>query len=279
MKCFYHSGDLDGHCSGAIVKDAFPRCELFPINYGDDFPWEEINDPEEVVYMVDYSLQPFERMQELDSKCSLVWIDHHKTVIEDYNKYGLDSAQVILVEGIGACFTMWQYVNMCSEVPEAVKLLAEYDVWNHSDPRTLPFQYGMKMENTWPDNQEFWTKLFYSPESVVSIINQGNFIMKYVATDNEKYAKSCYFKTELDGLRAVAVNKLLANSHLFDAVWNPDEFDIMLLFGYRVGRWTVQLYTTREDLDVSEVAKKRGGGGHKQAAGFQCDVLPFELNK
>ena len=38
MKCFYHSADLDGQCSGAIVKLARPDCELVGIDYGDPFP-------------------------------------------------------------------------------------------------------------------------------------------------------------------------------------------------------------------------------------------------
>ena len=59
MKCFFHSVDLDGHCSGAIVKKAYPECEMIGINYGDSFPWGVIG-PGEKVVMVDFSLQPFE---------------------------------------------------------------------------------------------------------------------------------------------------------------------------------------------------------------------------
>ena len=54
MKCFYHSSDLDGHCSGAIVKARFPECEMIGINYGQPFPWGDIEEGE-IVYMVDSS--------------------------------------------------------------------------------------------------------------------------------------------------------------------------------------------------------------------------------
>ena len=30
-------------------------------------------------------------------------------------------------------------------------------------------------------------------------------------------------------------------------------------------------------VDVSQIAKARGGGGHKKAAGCQCKDLPFVL--
>lgn len=37
MYCFYHSKDLDGKCSGAIVKYKFPDCNMIGIDYGDKF--------------------------------------------------------------------------------------------------------------------------------------------------------------------------------------------------------------------------------------------------
>lgn len=65
MKCFYHSADLDGHCSGAIVKQMHKSCEIIGIDYGDKFPYEVIEDGE-IIFMVDFSLQPFDRMIKLD---------------------------------------------------------------------------------------------------------------------------------------------------------------------------------------------------------------------
>jgi hypothetical protein len=43
------------------------------------------------------------------------------------------------------------------------------------------------------------------------------------------------------------------------------------------GKWTVSLYGVphRPDLDLSPIAVKHGGGGHRQACGFTTDQLPF----
>ena len=40
--------------------------------------------------------------------------------------------------------------------------------------------------------------------------------------------------------------------------------------------WTVSMYTGHQDVDVSEVCKKYGGGGHRGAAGFTCEEIPFK---
>jgi nanoRNase/pAp phosphatase (c-di-AMP/oligoRNAs hydrolase) len=70
----------------------------------------------------------------------------------------------------------------------------------------------------------------------------------------------------------------MTNSQTFDSVWDPEKYDAMLTFGWRRGQWTVSLYSVKQDVDVSEVAVKHGGGGHKGAAGFQCTELPFRLD-
>src|SRR5574343_711335 len=83
--CFYHSADLDGHCSGAIVKHFVPEAIMHPINYGDEFPWDKI-EPDDTVYMVDFCLQPFEEMESLIVALGkrFIWIDHHATAIRQF---------------------------------------------------------------------------------------------------------------------------------------------------------------------------------------------------
>ena len=87
IKCFYHSADLDGHCSGAIVKFRFPEAVMHPINYGDTFPWDLFTEmPRQDVYIVDFALQPFMEMHQLAAICNLHWIDHHKSAISEAEK-------------------------------------------------------------------------------------------------------------------------------------------------------------------------------------------------
>lgn len=281
MKCFYHSADLDGHCSGALIKLKHPECEMIGINYGDKFPWNSIKFGEKI-FMVDFSLQPFEDMVTLNKTCNLVWIDHHKSAIEEAHKVGFLAYEQVLENGIGACALVWNYLHPDEEIPYPIQILAEYDVWNHSDSNTLPFQFGIRMYHTVPNEQgmDFWIGLLgeeENPEIAEQILVQGKTILNYVAQDNQKYISACAFDTEIDGLRCIAVNKMLTNSQVFDSVWDPDKYDAMLTFGWRKGQWTVSLYTDKSNIDVSVIAKNRGGGGHKGAAGFQAKELPFKI--
>lgn len=288
MICFYHSVDFDGLCSGALIKLMYPNCEMVGINYGDEFPWDSVGGHYDGIFMVDFCLQPFEKMVKLQrmSGYKVIWIDHHKSAIEEHEKWNRDKDPIkfggIQKIGIGACQLVWNYLKKefkidRKEPPTFIKLLAEYDVWNHSDAQTLPFQYGMSLqENTLPENSNFWSSLF-DVELVHRICEDGSLILKYEKLNNEKYIEACCFETEFEGLKCVCVNKMLTNSKVFDSVWDNGKYDMMLVFGWRKGSWTVSLYTDKEGVDVSEIAKKHGGGGHAGASGFSCDRLPFRL--
>lgn len=287
MKCFYHSADLDGKCSAAIVHLAHPHAELCPINYGQPFPWERIA-PGETVYMVDFSLQPFSDMQRLQEHAMLVWIDHHKSAIEDAAAAGWREADTqegsvtvygIRRSGIGACALTWEYLYPSTVLPFAVRMLAEYDVWNHAHPTCLPFQYGMRLRDNGPMAQLWYTLLWLrDADKVDRISHAGSVVRKYQSRQDEICARTCAFETTLDGLRVIAINRGPTNSQLFDSVYDPARHHAMLAFYVtRDGRWSVSLYSDRDDVDCSAVAKARGGGGHKGAAGFQCDDLPFQV--
>jgi nanoRNase/pAp phosphatase (c-di-AMP/oligoRNAs hydrolase) len=65
----------------------------------------------------------------------------------------------------------------------------------------------------------------------------------------------------------------ILSSQIFDTV--KEDYDIMIPFCFDGKQWTVSMYTKNKEIDVSIIAKKYGGGGHKNAAGFQCKELPF----
>jgi len=283
MKCFYHSADLDGHCSGAIIKHAYPDCEMFGINYGDKFPWNRIV-KDEKVFMVDFTLQPFEDMEKLNNICKLHWIDHHKTALDEAHKRGFlaSGGQLLAIDKAG-CELTWEYVHSkYALTPDVIYLLGRYDVWDHSSPYVLPFQYGMRnIKNTLPDNQALWHDLFdNNPTLYNKIMKNGKLLIEYEETQNEKFCNRYAFETELNGLKAICANKGLANSKLFNSVYDPEKHDLMITFvrlRLPANKWTVSLYSTKENIDCGKIAKSFGGGGHKGAAGFQCEELPFKI--
>lgn len=290
MICIYHNKDLDGYCSGAIVKRKYPDAKMIGYDYGQSFPWEEIptNTP---VIMIDVSL-PIEEMRKLSyhSDGRFTWIDHHISAIKDYvDVQGGNNpfkCNAVLENGIAACEGGWKYLFPDVRMPMAVKLLGEYDTWRNQDKDRwdkyiMPFQYGMRMKcqsaETFP--QELLNQEENSENSfgvVSELIEIGKAILEYQKTQNERACKSS-FEIEFEGLKAICLNNGGANSQVFDSVYDPQKHDVMLPFFFTGKHWKFSLYTTKDEIDCSVIAKSKGGGGHKKAAGFELSDLPSEF--
>ena len=170
MYCIYHSVDLDGWCSAAIVKKWYEetqkeiRCdkcgqlqdknhagstqccgstasyeplELIGYNYGNPIP--TLREKEKII-MVDISF-PMEEMYKLSSSSgwNLIWIDHHKSAIKDYKEFIDDGETPFLAilpknnELKAACELTWEYLFPELPIPCRVELLGLYDSFRHKN--------------------------------------------------------------------------------------------------------------------------------------------------
>jgi oligoribonuclease NrnB/cAMP/cGMP phosphodiesterase (DHH superfamily) len=277
---------------------------MYPINYGDEFPWNEIKEEDEI-YMVDFCLQPFDKMSDLiyykNYNVKLHWIDHHSSAIEEYNKYISEinsylSISTSLNTQKAACELTWEYLFPDNPVPSAIKLLSLYDSWTYQghelELMVLPFQIRMRLDNLDPKNEksfDIWKKLFkyyFTDDSytILSLVGEGNLILRYDDEQKRRYVNTYGFETNLSiesninvqNFKAIAVNLGHTNSKIFDSVWNENKYDLMITFVRRSDcKWNVSLYSTKPNINCGSIAKYFNGGGHKGAAGFQCDELPF----
>lgn len=182
--CIYHSIDLDGWMSAAIVLkwyedthlesekttailDGIKSKETASINkinesltmlgwnYGDEIPNLENYDK---VIMCDVSF-PAAVMSELwnrfysSKEFQFIWIDHHISTIKEMNKEF--KMEVAFIEGIrdtkyAACELTWKYFFPNEEMPEIVRLLGRYDCFGHKgtkeEQKVLKFQYGARSQ-------------------------------------------------------------------------------------------------------------------------------------
>lgn len=283
--CLYHGADLDGISSAAIIKYKYPETCLYPMDYDVPFDLDSVIEEGDDIYIVDFTLSPFSKMVELSKKYNLIWIDHHDTSIRDHEEYVRSGGEPI--EGIrstdkAACELTWEYIFPETRTPYSIWLLGRYDVWDQQSSESItPFQYGMLLGYQSPNSRMFWDNVFTANRDgsfIQNMISSGKTIIKYREKLNKALCKGQSFKSELEGHSCVCINRALCGSSVFDSVWNPDEYDMMLVFYIcNRGLWNVSLYTDKEGVHVGNIAKKYGGGGHEGAAGFSCKILPFDL--
>lgn len=293
---FYHSVDLDGHCSGAIFqlvakKLGWQNTKLVGYNYGQDIDVEALKGAE--VYFIDCTPQPVSQWApKIAAVADLFVIDHHVSAISDpaFKEFCTKgNSRVGTDAGCALAWEFWQ--DALGQMPEAVRLLSDYDAWNNKDKtyweeRVMPFQYGMKAFRTNPKDEdavEVWgpllnDKLKNSP-LILAVIERGETIYDWERTRLAKSAKPNAFEAEVFGKRAIVLNTCTKASQAFEAVFNPEKHDVMVAFtvvARKDGRgleYNVSFYATRPDVDCSMLAKRLGGGGHKGAAGCTVDQM------
>jgi len=182
--CLYHSVDLDGWMSAAIVKhwflenlsetDSFildgmrtdkgyelciPKIiDFVGYTYGDKVP--DVSQYDRII-MCDMSLLKgvMEQLHEDHTK-EIIWIDHHLSAIRDSEtplKY--NDLKGIRDTKFAACELTWMYffgnpidkfgeVEEQNPMPEIVRLLGRYDCFGHKgtaeEKKVLEFQYGAR---------------------------------------------------------------------------------------------------------------------------------------
>lgn len=280
----HHRADFDGLFSREIAKRFFgSTADYIGWDYGDPLP--VIPAEATALYMIDISIDG------LMDDPRLVWIDHHKSAMA---KFG--SRPGIQIDGVAACRLAWQffcnrdncaiacekaaYIERRVIEPLAVRLAGEYDIWDKRDPRAELLQHGLRSREL---TDEVWQALLGpgSDSIVESLLEAGEVLQFARRKENESIVKHQSFTLDFEGRRFLACNAARYNSLLFTAGLQP-EHEGCLGFNWdgKKGKWKVSLYGVpgKPDIDFSTIAVRYGGGGHKQACGFECATLPFNLN-
>lgn len=273
----YHSKDLDGITSGSIIKLKYPDANMVGYDYGQEFNTNVCNEP---VIMADISF-PIDDMLQLakDSGFQMTWIDHHVSSIERYELYAEKNGQFLTPVtkiGVAACELTWIHLFPNKDVPMAITLLSEYDVRNNRDNdrwinMVLPFQYGMRLYCNNLDT--FPIEVFTDESLVLKIIDEGKIVLRYQEKFNEQQSRRASFEYNFQGHNAICLNVSGFDSDVLNCVYDDSKHDIILTFRFDGNGWYFSVYTKKDTIDCSEIAKLNGGGGHKKAAGFYVNKI------
>jgi 5-hydroxyisourate hydrolase-like protein (transthyretin family) len=286
----YHSSDLDGHCSAAILNSAFKYDRLIGLDYGIEFNCDEIKDEDELT-ITDFSLKPFEKEIELYNRIkSLQIIDHHV----EHIKYCQDNKLPIYsgTKYESACLLAWKF---CKDggIPKWLRLLSDYDTWNDLDKQLwenqiMPFQYGMRANETDPSTEKglkFWNQFiegnnfengFTDCDEI--ILNNGQAIYNYIKIEYAKELEQCSFEIEFEGHSCLCINGDKGSIQFGDKI---NDYDLVLSFeNVKNEFWNIGLYTCK-DIDCCKLIKvlDSKGGGHQKASGCSLKDIDVLLKK
>ena len=262
----YHKNCPDGWTAAWVAHNYFGddnTVRYIPVAYGDELP--EIRDGS-VVFILDFSFsRPI--LEELNKRTHLKVLDHHKTAQAALE--GLDYCEFDMTRS-GAMLTH-NYFNpgfADKRSPKIVQYIQDHDLWRHELPNSVEITNYLR---SFPYTFEAWDaaaeKLDYELSGAVS---EGKALLRLEQNLVKRMAEEVQWFW-VGGYRVPFANATVFFSEVPRELMEkfPDAPFAGYYFDRGDGKVQWGLRGRKDGVDVSEVAKKYGGGGHRAAAGFE----------
>ena len=272
----YHGGCRDGFCAAWVCHRALREYnpEFFEGYYGREPPVDLARNRD--VVLVDFSY-PLDQMRALAEACAtLLVLDHHKTAEAALRDFRAVNARVVFDMDRSGAGLAWDNYFPGQVRPMPVAYTEDRDLWRFALPEsrdvnaylsTLPFEFeawAAAETTAAQDCMEGYDAWFTAAKAGRSVAAKTSQYVREVL----KNARSVTF----EGHDVRIVNAPQVDiSELLDALTIGSTF--AMGWWQRADGVFQHSLRSRGDFDVSELAKRYGGGGHKNAAGFQSATL------
>lgn len=220
------------------------------------------------VYIVDFSFSAPLLRELNDTNKSVVVIDHHVSAEADVRAY----PQNIFDNNHSGAVLAWQYWHPETPVPTILLYVEDYDLWHNALPEYREFKVAF---NQYPMTFEVWDELSTSlqnEDNFINFIAKGSLLAKY----EDRLIAGMVAGRELVSFEGHTVYAVNATRDFRDHIGNQlaalNEAEGRPAFGivyyHKHGVVTLSL-RSRGDVDVSVMAQKYGGGGHKNASAIR----------
>ena len=219
------------------------------------------------VLIVDFSYDR-ETLIELNEKANnLIVLDHHvsaQKALENLDFAFFDMNR----SGAGLA---WDYF-FTEERPRLINFVEDRDIWRWTHEGSEEFMIAF-MELVPTRFEEY--EQFLEDENVDGMIKNGRVLRTYVQNKVKRLSEKAGDAVFL-GYKIKIVNSMDYISDIGNHLSEDCDFVLIWYHDSPNNRFPVSL-RSNGDVDVSEVAKKFGGGGHKAAAGFLVQENVLEL--
>ena len=211
------------------------------------------------VVVLDFSFDNKTTKKMIKQAANLLVIDHHKSAVVELH----DIANTHFDMTKSGAMLSWEWFHPGKEPPKFIQYIMDRDLWKWELPYSKEFSAAFDMV---PFEFEEFEK--YEDDSVFDdAVKRGSYILAYSKTVIKKVCDKAVPK-KLHGHDVMVVN----SSHWMSEIGSrlaPDcDFALIWYYDHAKQECKVSLRAFHDNIDVSEISKKFGGGGHKKAAGF-----------
>ena len=126
-----------------------------------------------------------------------------------------------------------------------------------------------------------WDALFTTnTKTITTIIGKGRIIYSYMSRTINDLALKMTYELTVDGLKAIVINSppYFPRTLVMKEIFDDTKYDFCIMYHKISKGWKVSFITTKNDLNMSQLAAKYKGGGHKGIASFKTSDISIFLN-
>jgi oligoribonuclease NrnB/cAMP/cGMP phosphodiesterase (DHH superfamily) len=251
----YHANCTDGFGAAySAWKFLGNRAEYFACKHGTAPPDVKGKN----VVILDFSFDNATTKKMIEESAGLLVIDHHKSAmveLHDISNTHFDMTK-------SGAMLAWEYFHPGKEPPKFIQYIQ--DLWKWELPYSKEFAAAFDMV---PFEFEEFEK--FEDDSVFDdAVKRGSYILAYSKTVVKKVCEKASHR-KVDGKDALVVNASHWMSEIGARLAPDCDFAIIWYWDHEARHTKVSLRAFHDTVDVSEISKKFGGGGHKKAGGFQ----------
>jgi uncharacterized protein len=268
----YHANCPDGFCAAWVAHRQFGGgADYLPVQYGEPPPDVSGRD----VFIVDFSYKRPVMLEVIGAARAVVVLDHHKTAAAELAGDlsvvlpgpSLRQPHVVFDLTKSGGRLTWEHFFPGKPAPWLVDYTEDRDLWRWKLDWSREISAFIASH---PHRFSLWDGWDLTPPGCGAwdtFVDAGSAILRYQAQQVEAICATAR-EVDLDGHKVLAANApvlisevagRLAEGRPFGASW----------FVRSDGKQQWSLRSRDGGVDVAEVARRRGGGGHRNAAGFE----------
>lgn len=263
----YHGGCFDGFTAAWVANRTpgyWQGAELVAGAYGREPP--DVKGKH--VLIVDFSYPRRVLGSMYENAGFLRVFDHHESAQKDLE--GLDFCSFDMNRS--GCSLTWDLLNDNAPRPWLVDAVEDFDLWRHKRPGTREI---ISFLGSRDQTLEAWDGLMALGETMV--VQGGSVIQTYVDRYNANCVAGARFEM-LGGFLVPTVNVPYSSASLCADLMRKEYPEAPFTASYyrgKDGKWHFSLRSDDKHESVGDIATRFGGGGHRNAAGFQLETLPW----
>tara|TARA_Y100000593_G_C4291816_1_gene328635 strand:+ start:990 stop:1910 length:921 start_codon:yes stop_codon:yes gene_type:complete len=256
----YHAGCTDGFGAAyAAWKCLGNRAQYYACRHGDDPP----DVKGKSVAILDFSFKNDVTKKMIKDAKSLIVIDHHKSAVVELH----DIPNTHFDMAHSGARLAWDFFHPGKEAPKFINYIEDRDLWKWELPYSKEFSAAFDMV---PFDFEEFSK--FEDDSVFDdTVKKGSYILAYSKTVIKKVSEKATSR-KFKGMDVLVVNSSHWMSEIGASLSPKCDFAMIWYYSHETNSTKVSLRSFHDTVDVSEIAKEFGGGGHKKAAGFQLPI-------